>query len=131
VTIMPARILYVDDEDDIREIAQMSLELEPEFEVRSCSSGAAALTDAAAWHPDLILLDVMMPDMDGPETLKRLAASPLTASIPVAFITVRTQTHQVERYLAMGAIGVIAKPFDPLALAGEVRKLLSEHPGRA
>ena len=84
---MPARILYVDDEDDIREIAQMSLELEPEFEVRSCSSGAAALTDAAAWHPDLILLDVMMPDMDGPETLKRLAASPLTASIPVAFIT--------------------------------------------
>ena len=128
---MPARILYVDDEDDIREIAQMSLELEPEFEVRSCYSGAAALTDAAAWHPDLILLDVMMPDMDGPETLKRLAASPLTASIPVAFITARTQTHQVERYLAMGAIGVIAKPFDPLALAGEVRKLLSEHPGRA
>ncbi|MGX5831731.1 response regulator [Mesorhizobium sp. 43Arga] len=128
---MPARILYVDDEDDIREIAQMSLELEPEFEVRSCSSGAEALTDAAAWHPDLILLDVMMPDMDGPETLKRLAASPLTASIPVAFITARTQTHQVERYLAMGAVGVIAKPFDPLALAGEVRKLLPERPGQA
>ncbi|GLQ82806.1 response regulator [Mesorhizobium huakuii] len=128
---MPARILYVDDEDDIREIAQMSLELEPEFEVRSCSSGAEALTDAAAWHPDLILLDVMMPDMDGPETLKRLAASPLTASIPVAFITARTQTHQVERYLTMGAVGVIAKPFDPLALAGEVRKLLSERPGQA
>ena len=129
--MMPARILYVDDEDDIREIAQMSLELEPEFEVRSCSSGAAALTDAAAWHPDLILLDVMMPDMDGPETLKRLAASSQTASIPVAFITARTQTHQVERYLAMGAVGVIAKPFDPLALAGEVRKLLPERPGQA
>ncbi|MDX8437422.1 MULTISPECIES: response regulator [Mesorhizobium] len=122
---MSARILYVDDEDDIREIAQMSLELEPRFEVRSCSSGAEALAVAADWQPNLILLDVMMPDMDGPETLKRLAASPLTASIPVAFITARTQTHQVEHYLAMGAVGVIAKPFDPLALAAEVGKLLA------
>lgn len=122
---MPARILYVDDEDDIREIAQMSLELEPEFEVRSCASGAAALVDAATWRPDLILLDVMMPDMDGPETLKRLAASLPTASIPVVFITARTQTHEVERYLAMGAVGVIAKPFDPMALARDVKKLLA------
>ncbi|TGV81091.1 response regulator [Mesorhizobium sp. M00.F.Ca.ET.149.01.1.1] len=102
----------------------MSLELDPEFEVRCSAPGIEALTDAADWRPDLILLDVMMPDMDGPETLKRLADSPLTASIPVVFITARTQTHEVERYLAMGAVGVIAKPFDPLALAGEVRKLL-------
>ncbi|EHH10667.1 response regulator [Mesorhizobium amorphae] len=123
--LMPARILYVDDEDDIREIAQMSLELEPEFEVRSCSSGMQALADAAEWQPDLILLDVMMPDMDGPETLKRLAESGPTASMPVVFITARTQTHEVERYLAMGAVGVIAKPFDPLALAGEVKNLLA------
>jgi len=129
--MMPARILYVDDEDDIREIAQLSLELDPEFEVRSSASGVEALTDAADWRPDLILLDVMMPDMDGPETLRRLADSPLTASIPVVFITARTQTHEVERYLAMGAVGVIAKPFDPLALAGDVRKLLSSGGGRA
>ena len=122
---MPARILYVDDEDDIREIAEMSLELEPEFEVRSCASGAAARVDAAAWRPDLNLLDVMMPDMDAPETLRRLAASPPTASIPVVFITARTQTHEVERYLAMGAVGVIAKPFDPMALAGDVKKVLA------
>ncbi|TPN83144.1 response regulator [Mesorhizobium sp. CU2] len=126
---MPARILYVDDEDDIREIAQMSLELDPEFEVRSSPSGIKALADAAAWRPDLILLDVMMPDMDGPETLKRLGESPATALIPVVFITARTQTHEVERYLAMGAVGVIAKPFDPMALAGEVRKLLSSANG--
>ncbi|MDX8461985.1 response regulator [Mesorhizobium humile] len=126
---MPARILYVDDEDDIREIAQMSLELEPEFEVRSCASGAAALVDAAAWQPDLILLDVMMPDMDGPETLKRLAESQPTATIPVVFITARTQTHEVERYLAMGAVGVIAKPFDPMALAGDVKRLLASRAG--
>ncbi|RUU59070.1 response regulator [Mesorhizobium sp. M2C.T.Ca.TU.002.02.1.1] len=126
---MPARILYVDDEDDIREIAQMSLELEPEFEVRSCASGAEALVEAAAWQPDLILLDVMMPDMDGPETLKRLAESQPTATIPVVFITARTQTHEVERYLAMGAAGVIAKPFDPLALASEVKRLLASRAG--
>ena len=128
---MPTRILYVDDEDDIREIAQMSLELDPQFEVRSSASGIEALADAADWQPDLILLDVMMPDMDGPETLKRLADSPLTASIPVAFITARTQTHQVERYLAMGAVGVIAKPFDPMALAGEVKNLLAQPAGPA
>jgi CheY-like chemotaxis protein len=124
---MTSRILYVDDEDDIRVIAQMSLELEPHFEVRTCASGAQALDDAAEWQPDLILLDVMMPEMDGPETLQRLAATPQTSSIPVAFITARTQTHQVDRYLEMGAVGVIAKPFDPMALAGSVRKLLANH----
>lgn len=122
---MPARILYVDDEDDIREIAQISLELDPELAVEVCSSGGEALTKASEWQPHLILLDVMMPGMDGPETLRRLAESPPTASIPVAFITARTQTHEVQRYLAMGAVAIIAKPFDPMALAGEVKQLLS------
>ncbi len=121
---MPTRILYVDDEDDIREIAGMALELEPAFEVRTCATGAQALADAAAWRPDLILLDVMMPEMDGPETLRRLAANPDTASIPVVFITARTQTHEVQRYLEMGAAGALAKPFDPMTLAGDVAKLL-------
>lgn len=121
---MTTKILYVDDEDDIREIAQMSLELEPEFEVRPCSSGQQALAEARDWRPDLILLDVMMPEMDGPETLRRLAGSPATAPIPVVFITARTQTHEVARFMAMGAVGVIAKPFDPMALAGEVKRLL-------
>jgi CheY-like chemotaxis protein len=122
---MPARILYVDDEDDIREVARISLELEPEFEVRTCASGRQALNEAASWQPDLILLDVMMPEMDGPETLQRLVASPDTTSIPVVFITARTQAHEVQRYLALGAAGTIAKPFDPMALAGDVRKLLA------
>ena len=121
---MPARILYVDDDDDIREIALMALELASEFEVRACASGQEALREAAAWRPDLILLDVMMPEMDGPETLRRLAASQETAAIPVVFITARTQTHEVQRYLEIGAVGIIAKPFDPMALAGDVGKLL-------
>ncbi|MDT3381631.1 response regulator [Labrys portucalensis] len=123
---MPTKILYVDDEDDIREIAQISLELEPQFEVRSSASGSRALVDAAEWQPDLVLLDVMMPGMDGPETLRQLAASARTAAIPVAFVTARTQTHEVVRYRAMGAIGVIAKPFDPMALAKDVKRLLQE-----
>ena len=121
---MVAKILYVDDADDIREIAQISLELEPGFEVCLCSSGAQALDKAAVWQPDLILLDVMMPEMDGPETLRRLAADDQTAAIPVAFITARTQTHQVERYRTMGAVAVIAKPFDPMKLASDVMELL-------
>jgi CheY-like chemotaxis protein len=124
---MPTKILYVDDEDDIREIAKISLELEPDFEVRNCSSGARAIDEAATWQPDLVLLDVMMPEMDGPETLRRLAAGQRTSAIPVAFVTARTQTHQVERYLAMGAVGVIPKPFDPMQLACEVKELLRAH----
>ncbi|WP_448956350.1 response regulator [Labrys neptuniae] len=123
---MQTKILYVDDEDDIREVAQISLELEPQFEVRLSSSGSRALVDAAEWQPDLVLLDVMMPGMDGPETLRQLKASDRTATIPVAFITARTQTHQVMQYRAMGAIGVIAKPFDPMVLAKDVKELLQE-----
>ena len=121
---MHARILYVDDEDDIREIAVMALELDPDFVVRDCGSGAEAVEIAAAWQPQLILLDVMMPGMDGPATLAALRARTETANTPVAFITARTQRDDLERLVALGACGVIAKPFDPMALAERVRALL-------
>jgi CheY-like chemotaxis protein len=121
---MMARILYVDDEPDIREVAAMSLELDPELEVRTCASGAQAIADAAGWRPDLILLDVMMPSMDGPTTLARLLEQPATAAIPVVFITARTQAQEAEAFMALGAKGVIAKPFDPMALAAKVREFL-------
>ena len=117
------RILYVDDEADIREVAQMSLELEPGLEVRCAASGPEALVEAADWLPDLIMLDVMMPGMDGPTTLAQLRARPETASIPIIFITARTQAQEVEGFLALGAIGVIAKPFDPMQLGSQVREL--------
>ncbi|MCW4116158.1 response regulator [Aurantimonas sp. MSK8Z-1] len=116
-----AKILYVDDEHDIREVAQMSLELDPDFEVRSVASGAAALAEARDWQPDLIMLDVMMPEMDGPETKRRLQAEPATAAIPVVFITARTQPHEVEELRVLGAVAVIPKPFDPMTLAASVR----------
>lgn len=115
------RILYVDDEADIREVAQMALELEPGFEVRICASGAEALEIAPQWRPDLILLDVMMPEMDGPAVLAGLRDIAETAATPVVFITARTQQQEVAQLRALGAEGVIAKPFDPMALAGQVR----------
>ncbi|SMF61195.1 response regulator [Allosphingosinicella indica] len=118
------RILYVDDEADIREVAAMALELEPGFEVRSCASGAEALAVVTEWHPDLILLDVMMPQMDGPAVLARLRQRPATADTPVLFVTARTQQQEVAQLRALGAQGVIAKPFDPMTLGRQARDAL-------
>lgn len=115
------RILHVDDEPDIREVVELSLELNSAFTVKSCASGSDALAVAADWSPDLILCDVMMPVMDGPATLARLRQRPETAKIPVVFMTARAQPHELEQFKALGATGVIAKPFDPLSLALSVR----------
>lgn len=121
------RVLNVDDESDIREIVEISLGLDPEMTVRSCASGGEAIAAAAGWSPDLILLDVMMPGMDGPATLARLRESPRTAAIPVVFMTARTQPRDVEHFRALGAKGVIAKPFDPITLAASVRSHMEPH----
>ena len=118
------RILYVDDEADLREIAVMSLELDPEIEVRTAASGAEALEQAKQWQPALILLDVMMPGMDGPTTLAALRADPDTSEIPAAFITAKTHPRHVMDLKALGARAVLAKPFDPMSLAANVRTLL-------
>jgi CheY-like chemotaxis protein len=118
------RILHVDDEPDIREIVDMSLGLNPEFEVRACASGAEAIAAAAEWSPLVILLDVMMPGMDGPATLANLRKNPQTANIPVLFMTARAQTREVEQIISLGAQGVISKPFDPMTLAFVVRNHL-------
>jgi DNA-binding response OmpR family regulator len=128
---MRAKVLFVDDEEDIREIARISLQIDPEFEVLCCETGNEALFEAAQWQPDIILLDVMMPGLDGPDTLKRLRQSRRSAEIPVVFITARTQAHQVSHYLAMGALGVIAKPFDPMTLAKDVSRFLQARTPKA
>jgi len=114
------RILHVDDEPDIREIVDASLSLNPDFQVRACASGIDALVAAVEWSPELILLDVMMPKMDGPTTLAELRKNPRTSDIPVLFMTARAQKREVEQFIAMGAQGVISKPFDPMTLASEV-----------
>jgi CheY-like chemotaxis protein/HPt (histidine-containing phosphotransfer) domain-containing protein len=118
---MSLRILHIDDEPDIREVVEISLGLDPEFSTRSCASGQEALGVAADWAPDIILLDVMMPVMDGAATLAGLRKNPLTTGIPVVFMTARAQSRELDLFRSLGAVGVIPKPFDPMTLAASVR----------
>jgi CheY-like chemotaxis protein len=120
------RILHVDDEPDIREVVEISLSLDPDFVTQSCNSGQEALAIAADWSPDLILLDVMMPVMDGPATLAQLRDNTRTAAIPVIFMTARAQTCEIELFRSLGAVGVIRKPFDPMTLAASVRTYMRQ-----
>jgi CheY-like chemotaxis protein len=115
------RVLHVDDEPDIRDVVEISLGLDPDFEMRNCGSGREALVTAAEWNPDIILLDVMMPLMDGMATLRSLRENPRTASIAVVFMTVRVQSRELDLLRSLGAVGVIPKPFDPMTLAATVR----------
>jgi two-component system OmpR family response regulator len=114
-------VMYVEDDPDIQMVAQMALEVVGGLTLRSCSSGREAVEAAASCRPDLILLDVMMPDMDGPATLAALRQLPNTAATPVVFMTAKVQAAEVAHYKTLGALGVIAKPFDPMQLAQQVR----------
>jgi len=116
------RIYYVEDEPDIQAVAQLALEAIGGFSVGIASSGQEALDKAAAFAPDLILLDVMMPGMDGPTTLKKLRDIPALAQTPIIFMTAKVQPQEVAEYQSLGAIDVIAKPFDPMSLADTVRQ---------
>ena len=117
------RILYVDDEPDIQMVARLALEMVGGFVLEVCNSGAEALERAASFQPQLLLLDVMMPGMDGPTTLRRLRELPQTAATPAVFMTAKVQTGEIAQYEELGAVGVIPKPFDPMALAGQVQKI--------
>ncbi|MCF8150042.1 MAG: response regulator [Burkholderiaceae bacterium] len=117
------RILYVEDEADIRTVAQLALEAVGGFTALLVASGAEALESVRDFAPDLLLLDVMMPGMDGPATLSALRALPEAATVPVVFLTARAQPAEVAALIAQGAIGVITKPFDPMTLADQVRSL--------
>jgi CheY-like chemotaxis protein len=117
------RILYVEDEPDIQAVARLALEMVGGFTVKICSSGDEALREAAGFAPDMILLDVMMPGMDGPSTLAALRRIDSLKATPVAFMTAKVQPHEVEQLIALGAVGVIAKPFDPMTLSDQVRAL--------
>ena len=120
------RILYVEDEPDIREVAKLALETVGGFTIQACSSGQEALDSITGFKPDLILLDVMMPGMDGPATLEALRKLPEAADIPVVFMTAKVQPQEVNAYLEMGALNVIPKPFDPMALSDQVRAILQQ-----
>jgi CheY-like chemotaxis protein len=113
-------ILYVDDEPDIREIVQMALGLMPALSVSTADSGIRALQSMQESKPDLVLLDVMMPNMDGPTTLQQMRSQPELQAIPVIFMTAKAMPQEVARFRALGAAAVIAKPFDPMLLAEHV-----------
>lgn len=119
----PERILVVDDERDIRTVVGMALTMVGGFVVEECALGEDAVRQATAFGPDLILLDVMMPGLDGPSTLRQLRQSPRTADTPVIFMTAKIMPGEVEHYREIGAVGVIAKPFDPMALSDEILKI--------
>jgi len=117
------RILLVEDDLDIQSIARLALELLGGFTVEVCSRGQEALDKVSAFDPDMIVLDVMMPGMDGPTTLQALRKLPAVASVPAVFMTARVQQHEVDQYKEMGAIEVIRKPFDPMQLASTLTKI--------
>ncbi len=117
-------ILYVEDEPDIQMIAKISLENIGGFTTKICSSGPEALEALAEFKPDCILLDVMMPGMDGPTVLKMLRQIPEHATTPVIFMTAKVQASEIAQYKALGALDVIPKPFDPVALPAAIRQIL-------
>jgi CheY-like chemotaxis protein len=116
-------VLYADDEEDILSVATLALEMVGGLTVESCSGGGEAIEAARRHRPDLIMLDVMMPGMDGPTTMARIRADASLADIPVVLLTARVRGAEVAEYLALGADGVISKPFDPMTLADDVRRV--------
>jgi len=118
-------ILLVDDEDDIREVAGISLEAVGGWQVSSASCGREGIEKALAERPDAILLDVMMPDIDGPTTFERLQADPGTRDIPVILLTAKAQSVDRQRFAELGVAGMLTKPFDPMKLPGQVAAILT------
>jgi len=118
-----SRILYIEDEPDIQAVARLALEMVGGFTLEVCSSGAEALQKVADFKPQLILSDVMMPGMDGPTTLKKLRELVQTATTPAVFMTAKVQPSEVAEYKELGAVDVIAKPFDPMTLAGKMEEI--------
>jgi CheY-like chemotaxis protein len=118
------KVLIIDDEDDIRQVAALSLESISGWEVVLASSGAQGLARAIEHQPDAILLDVMMPGMDGPTTFRELRKNPTTAHIPVLLLTAKVQSSDQRRFADLGVDAVLFKPFDPLTLSAQIASVL-------
>lgn len=120
------KLLYVEDEADIREIAEFALDDEG-FDIVFCESGEVALEKAVNFQPEVVLLDVMMPGMDGPTTLQNLRKIPGLEATPVIFLTAKVQPNEIQDFIALGAIDVIPKPFDPMSLASQIHDILNRN----
>jgi CheY-like chemotaxis protein len=123
------RILYVEDDHDVRKLAAFALQAVGGFTVEACASGPEALEKAEAFAPQLLLLDVMMPGMDGPTTLERLRRLDSLAATPAIFMTAKVQPQEVARYRGLGSLDVISKPFDPMSLSNLVREIWARRDG--
>ena len=121
------RILYAEDEPLIQAVAKLALEKVGGFDVLICSSGAEALEKIVSFAPDLVLLDVVMPGMTGPATLQRLRQDPTTADIPVVFLTANALPSEIAHYKGLGAMDVVAKPFNPMTLAAQIKLIWDKH----
>lgn len=122
------KVMLVEDDDDIRTVAGMALEMVGGLEVRACGSGEEALAAVADYAPQLIVCDVMMPGMNGPEVLAQLRKRSDTAAIPVVFLTAKAQEDEVGRLRALGVLDVVAKPFDPMTLSDTIKALWARRP---
>ena len=121
------RIMHVEDDESIRAVAEIALTDVAGFTLLSCDSGQSALAQAEAFAPQLILLDVMMPQMDGLQTLEALRQIPALAKTPVVFMTAKIQQAEKQRYLDAGAVGIIEKPFEPMELGDTLSQLYQQH----
>jgi two-component system OmpR family response regulator len=124
------KVLCVEDEEDIRTVEMLALESFGGFKVHACASGAEAIQHAAAFAPQIILLDVMMPGMDGPTTLKSLRTLQGLEETPVVFVTAKVQPDEVKYYRELGAVEVISKPFDPMTLAAQLLEIWNRRHAR-
>lgn len=122
------KVMVVEDNADIRTIVKAALEMVGGLEVRACESGAEALAEIADFAPHLLLLDVMMPDLDGPGVLARLRECPETAALPVLFLTAKAATAEIQRLRGLGALDVLTKPFDPMSLHEQVKTIWDATP---
>jgi CheY-like chemotaxis protein len=125
--VMSLCVLIVDDEADVRSITQMGLEIGAGWKVLTAGSGREALELASTHQPDVILLDMMMPDMDGRTTLKALKTNPATRSIPVIFVTAAVQPAEQEKFASLDIIALFAKPFNPLKLSEQIMEAIAHH----
>lgn len=117
------KVLYIEDDPDIQKITSLALQTLGGFEVKVCSSGKEALQQVTAFAPDLLLMDVMMPEMDGPQTLAALRDLPVTATVPAVFMTAKVEAREVAYYQTLGVKGVIAKPFDPMTIVDRLQDI--------
>lgn len=122
------RILYAEDEPDIQMVARLALEMVGGFTIKICNNGREALEKIQEFAPQLVLLDMMMPEMDGITTLHNIKANPTLSALPVVFMTAKVQPSEVSHYIELGAADVISKPFDPMTLADKVRKVWESLP---